>query len=696
MEQNEQANKIRTYLFVIFGLLGILIIRLAIVQLLQSDQYQTQASDNRIRLLPIKGTRGEIYASDGTVLAGNELVYTVSLSPSAIQEDPDAIRKLAEIMGEFYPELTQESIQELLDSMSLQDYETAVIRREVPWDLVVRLEENRQYIPGLNIDIESLRTYPEGEIAGHVLGYIHSISQEELDAAEENVYQLDSLIGKTGIERQYEDLLRGTVGARRVEVDSRGNLVQELVTLEPQPGKNLYLTIDLKLQTVMDETLNQVLSQLQVEHPKAKVASAVLLEVDTGKVLAMSSKPDMYPDDWKGNISQERAAYYFPQGDSYDPMDPGAATNRAIQSSYPPGSTFKPVTGMAALDLGVMNAETDYVNCAGRYWIAPYIRCTGYHGNLNYYSAMAVSCNVYFQEAGRRAGEEEIIRVAQEFGLGERTGIDLPYEIRGLLPTPEWKEEINSILLDQSYEAQRESIQERYATLLEQAQTSEERTRLQEERTRELEALETQYQIDYNFDTNWQDYDTFNVSIGQGSNSYTAIQLANYIAAVANGGDLMQPYLVERIVSNDGQEVQEITPQQIRKVDIGAYALSETCRGMLQVTQRGGTAYSLFYDFPAHIQVGAKTGTAETGRAGDRALTDTHGVFVAFAPYDDPQVAFAGIVEYGSSGYSSAGLVCKAVFEQYFGLEDHYTGIMERRQQEQVSTQQNGNLSNVE
>ncbi len=680
MEQNEQTGKIRIYLFIILGLLAVLVMRLVIVQIFNSDQYQTRARDNRVRLLPIKATRGEIYAADGTVLAGNELVYTVNVSAKDIKRDENAVRRLVEILGEYYDDVTEESVQELLDNMTQQEFQSTVIKRKVPWDLIVKLEENRKDIPGLEIGIESLRTYPQQELAGHVLGYIHSISQTELEEAEESVYQMDSLIGKTGIERQYEEVLRGTVGARRVEVDSRGHLVQELVTLEPEPGDNLYLTLDMKLQTVMDEKMNEVLRQVQRAHPKARVASAVLLDVKTGKVLAMSSKPDMYPDDWKGNISTEKAAYYFPQGERYDPMDPGAASNRAIQSSYPPGSTFKPITGMAAIDAGLISPAGDYVNCAGRYWIAPYIRCTGYHGSINFYQAMAVSCNVYFQEAGRRAGHEEIIRVAREFGLGERTGVDLPYETRGNLPTPEWKKEINEIVLNQSYDAKRERVREKYSELIAAAATAEEKTQLRARQAAELDALDVQYEIDYNFDTVWQPYDTFNMSIGQGSNSYTALQLANYVATLANGGNLMRPYLVEKIVSNDGTRVNEIQPQVVRHVDVQDNTLAETRRGMLSVTRPGGTASSLFNHFPGTIQVGAKTGTAESGRAGDRALTDTHGVFVAFAPYDDPQIAFAGIVEYGYSGFSSAGLVCQSVFEQYFGLVDHYQGIMERRQ----------------
>lgn len=673
MEQDKQARKITTYFGMILALFFILILRLAVVQIMENDQYQIRASDNRIRLLPMKAARGEIYMADGVKAAGNELVYTVRLNRADTAPDDAEIERLASILREFDPEITADSVRLFVENANLKEDGSVVVCRNVPWELVVRLEENRQNIPGLSIDIEPYRVYPQKEIGGHVIGYIHSISEEELQEAEQNVYQPDSLVGKSGIEKEYEEYLRGVPGARRVEVDSRGRMVQELVTLQPESGNNLCLTLDSRLQTVMDGAMNQAMAQVQQKFPRARVASAVLLDVKTGKVLAMTSKPDMYPEDWRGNISVERAAYYFPQGEKYDPMNPGAATNRAVQSAYPPGSTFKPITGMAALDAGVLSPERDTVNCAGRYWISPYIRCTGEHGNVNYDQAMAVSCNVYFQEAGRLTGKEEIVRVGKEFGLGERTGIDLPYETKGLLPTPEWKREVNETLLTQSFDAKMEKIQAHYEELLEQASSDEQKEQLKKEQEKEERQLDIQYQQQYAFDTKWHDYDTFNMSIGQGYNSFTMIQLADYIAAVANGGSLMKPYLVEKIVSEKGEIVKKNEPEVVRKVDVKDSVLAATRRGMLQVTQPGGTAYSLFADFPAAIQVGAKTGTAETGRVGDRPLTDCHGVFVAFAPYDDPQIAFAGLMEYGFSGYSSAGIVCKEVFEQYFGLHDYYT-----------------------
>ncbi|MDR1160380.1 MAG: hypothetical protein LBK69_07130, partial [Syntrophomonadaceae bacterium] len=338
---------------------------------------------------------------------------------------------------------------------------------------------------------------------------------------------------------------------------------------------------------------------------------------------------------------------------------------------YPPGSTFKPITGMAALRAGVMDPLQDYVNCNGAYWIRPNIRCTGVHGNVNYITAMARSCNTYFQEMGRRASKDVIIEIGEQFGLGQKTNIDLPDEVSGLLPTSEWKKEINTIILERRYKNELADLEEKYNQLLAQAAADEEIVKLNEAKNKEIENLNARYEIDFNFNTNWQQFDTFNMSIGQGYNNFTAVQLANYVSTIANGGQLMKPFIVDRVVDVDNNLLQQTQPQILSVLANADSILPWTKRAMAAVTEPGGTAYSLFANFPNNIEVAAKTGTAETGRAGDNSLKEVHGVFVAFAPVDDPVVAFAGIIEYGSSGSGSAGLVCKAVFEQYFGVVDH-------------------------
>jgi len=687
MRQGDLNFRLKIYAGVVIGLLAVLCFKLVIVQLFYSDIYQTKAKENRIRLVSIKAPRGEIYDRNGDTLAANQLVYTLSLTNPEGNVQDQLVERLVNILQAKYPEVTTTFIKDKIALQKFRLFEPVIIMRDIPWDLVVKIEENRQSLPGVAITIEPFRVYPKETLAGHLLGYIHSINPEELAAASEQ-YNLNSLIGKSGIEKQYESELRGTDGARRVEVDAQGRPVGELVTLDPIPGNNLKLTIDTKLQTVMEKTMADNLARLQKSYPKAKVGSAVMMDVKTGEILSMASSPTMRPDDWKGNISSALATYYFPQGSTYNPMDPGAALNRAIQVSYPPGSTFKPITGMAALETNSMNPLNDSVNCQGRYWIAPYIPCTGVHGNVNYYHGMATSCNVYFQEMGRRAGKEAIIKVAKDFGMGDRTGIDLPFESQGLVPTPAWKKEINALLIDRKYDSLRKQLEDKYSQLNSQANGADEVKTLEKKKKDEKARLEAQYQIDYNFDTAWQPFDTFNMSIGQGSNQYTVIEMVNYIAALANGGDLMRPHILKTVLSPDKKAIQEIKPEIIHRVSVSAQNMAETRRAMVQVTQPGGTAAFLFSDFPSNIQVGAKTGTAQTNRVGDNSLDEFHGVFVAFAPADNPTVAFAGVVEYGQHGSESAGWVAKAVFEQYFGLKDHYSEIMAQQNQATVQAAQ--------
>ncbi|MDD2619177.1 MAG: penicillin-binding protein 2 [Syntrophomonadaceae bacterium] len=680
---------LKIYTYIVVFLMGVLGFRLAIVQLFNNDIYQTQAKENRIRLVAIKAPRGEIYTQNGEVLASNKLVYTLSLTYMEINDYEQVVKQLVDILKDYYPEITVDFINNKIESQKNRLFEPVIIMRDIPWELVVKLEERRRELLGVTVAVEPLRFYPQSSLAGHVLGYIHSINPDELSKTEVPKYSIASLIGKSGVEKYYEQQLRGKDGARRVEVDARGRPVRELVTLEPESGNNLYLTLNLDLQKVMEKSLDTTLKNLQSKSPKAKVGSAVVINVRTGEILAMCSSPDMYPDDWKGNLSSDRLPYYIPQS-TYDPLNPGAIVNRAIQSTYPPGSTFKPVTGMAALERGIMDPENDYVNCGGAYWIAPYIKCTGVHGNVNYKSGMAVSCNTYFQEMGRRAGKDEIVRVAGEMGLGSLTGVDLPEEEKGLLPSPAWKKETAAIITDRKYEALQKELEKRYADLLEAANSDEERERLIKKQKNEKVKLEAQYNIDYNFDTSWQAFDTFNMSIGQGYNDYSVLQLANYAATIANNGNLLRPRVVQKIVSHDNKLVKEYKPELIKKADINETTLELTREAMLQVTQPGGTAYFLFSHFPQNVKVAAKTGTAETGRSGDDPKREFHGVFLAFAPFENPEIAFAGVVEYGQHGSESAGWVARAVFEQYFGLVDHLAA--EKAEQKVKVTVQNNQI----
>ena len=677
MEEKKKllSRKLKIYFTVTVLIFLVLLGRLFMLQVVNAEAYQTQSDGNRIRMLTIPASRGEIITSDHEVLATSKPVYTVSVSHL---NDEEAERQVAYRLAELLqnPDITGEEIMEKLSKHSRRFEPLEIVR--IPWGeeavaLITKLEERRAELPGLVIRAEPMRYYPEGTMAGHILGYEGLINERELEIYRDYNYGINDRIGKTGLERSFELWekeegvpagLRGQKGAQPVEVNARHRIVRELpVMLQPTPGNTLKLTLDYDLQRAMEESLREVISQIQAtKNPKSNAGAAVLIDVKTGGILAMASYPELNPNDFVDGSYGEKSDYYN------DP-DLKPAFNRAIQAVYPPGSTFKPITAMAALESGRVN-ERVTVNCTGAYWKPPYIKCWQTHGRVDFYRAIAVSCNTYFQYIAEQAGIEQMVRVGEAFGLGTSTGLsDLPGEAAGILPTPEWKKEINTILINRKYDRLREQLEEKYRELLNQAADEEERATLQRKQEQEQRTLEARYRIDLNFETTWQAFDTYNMSIGQGSNSFTMLQLANYVATLVNGGKRYKPYLVDSIYDEDGNLVKQFEPEVVLEVPLAEDTLAKTVKGMLGTAQPGGTAWSLFRHFPEHIKVGAKTGTAETGLAGD-GKKDYHGVFIAFAGEGDAEIAFAGIVEYGQSGSGSAGYIAKAVFEEYFGLND--------------------------
>ena len=667
--------KLKVYFVLVLLIFLSLVSRLFFLQVVNAEVYQTKSDGNRIRTLTIPARRGDILTRDGKVLATSKPVYTISVSHLNNQElEKQVAQRLESLLPEL--DISSEAILEKL-SQHYRRYEPMEILK-LPWgenalEIISRIEERRGELPGVVIQSEPMRYYPEGPLAGHLLGFVGQINEKELETYREYKYDINDKIGKMGLEKAFELWfdeenreagLRGQKGAQQVEVNAGHRIVRELpVTISAMPGSNLRLTIDYKLQKVMEEKMNEVIENIrQNQNPKARAGAAILLDVRTGAILAMSSKPEMNPNDFvDGSFSQKADYYNDPQ------LKP--TFNRAIQAVYPPGSTFKPITAMAALESGKMKASDPPIYDSGAYWKAPYIKCWQAHGWVNFYQAIARSCNTFFQYAGEKAGIEHISRVAREFGLGETTGLkDLGGEAKGVLPTPEWKKELNSILVEAKYAKEREKMEEKYEEMFKSAESSEEKERLMKSRQQEERVLEARYKIDLKFETTWHPFDTYNTSIGQGSNSYSVLQLANYTATLANGGRRYRPYLVDQIIAGDGRILYQSKPEIIKEVDVSLQSIEETRLGMLQVTQPGGTAWSLFRHFPDHIKVAAKTGTAQTGLRGDDRKKDFHGVFIAFAPYDNPEIAFAGVIEYGQSGSGSAGLVAKALFEEYFGI----------------------------
>lgn len=672
MEKKESVMRIKVFTVILIVMFSGLIGRLFYLQVIEQQQFQQLSENNRLRLISTPARRGDILDKDGEMLATSKPVFAVLFTPSDNIDVEAVAGRLETILDD--PEITKESIIETINKQNRKYVPVEIARvpyEENGWETVARLEENRMELPGVSIEEHPIRIYPKGELAGHVIGYVGKINETELEENRQYQYGIQDWIGKTGIERYAELVkydqgtvvgLRGNDGVRQVEVDAGNRKVQELTSIEPVSGHNVVLTIDSDLQEAMENSMDQVIASIRRSNPKAKAAAAVAIDVKTGAILAVASRPAINPNDFVDGSYPEKQDYY---NSADKPL-----FNRVFQGTYPPGSTFKPITGMAALEAGVSPAFR--VNCSGAYWHAPYIKCWSVHGSVDYRRAMGGSCNTYFQEAGRRAGIDRISQIGKEFGLGEKTNtLGVITESGGTMPSAQWKKELYEPIVKKNYDEKREQLEEDLANALKGVKDEAAEEKARQDYDNKLKTLEAEYKRDSNFYTSWHAFDTYNTSIGQGSNNFTVIQLANFVATLANGGNRYRPYLVDKVESNTGNVVQQYEPELLNKVSVSPENIAITKRAMKAVTDPGGTSYSIFSHFPSNIGVAAKTGTAQTGRTGDRKDRDFHGVFLAFAPYDNPEIAFAAIVEYGQSGGGSGGLIARDVFEEYFGLNQN-------------------------
>jgi len=664
-------KKLRVYFLLVVVIFIVLLTRLFYLQVLNAADFQAQSAQNRTRLISLEAKRGDVLDRNKEVLATTKPVFSVSVSNPGLKNQPEINQRLAKILG--IPGITGDYITEKQRSNPRRFEPVEVI--SLPWSkdamaLITRIQENRIDLPGVVIQEAPMRYYPNEALAGHLLGFVGLINRKELELFRERGYGINDRIGKTGLERGFELLvtdggneigLRGVRGFSRITVDTRERFVNDLGTVPPVPGHNLQLTLDAGLQSTLERSMDEVIGEAKKTNSKAKAGAAVVLDVRTGAILAMTSRPYLNPNDFvDGSFARKQ--------DYYGNLEINPDLNRAIQGVYPPGSAFKMISGMAALESGSIK-PADTIICTGRYWQPGGIICAKPHGAVNFFRALAVSCNTYFQWAGEMAGINMMVEVARSFGLGTRTGLtDIPGEVSGLMPSPQWKIEVNPIIVNRRHERRMAEIESRYKELLYMAQSAIEREALIKRQDQEKRLLEARHKIDLKWETGWQAYDTFNTSIGQGANQYTVLQLANYVAAIANNGIRHRPYLVDKILDQKGQVIKQFEPEIIGQAAVSTATLMYTKQAMLAVTRPGGTAASLFSHFPPFVQVAAKTGTAQTGRVGDDRAEDFLGVFVAYAPADNPQIAFAGIIEYVRSGGGSTGVVAKAVFEDYFDI----------------------------
>lgn len=674
MKKSAHAN---IYVFlVLFAVLFLLLAgRLFFLQVISAKEYQTQSASNSMRLVTLPTKRGDITDASGQLLATSIPVASIVLDTNAGTGDYETtIHNLASLLGSRG--YTVEKIQQIIDAANKKGLYGSIEIIRIPYDetdgmaLIGKFYERAKYLKAASVTILPTRYYPEGETLGSTIGYVGAISKEEYDE-NKDVYALNDIVGKSGLEKALELFkkqgttlkgLLGTKGTQEVEIDSLGRtVVVKSTERNSVPGDTVKLTINLDLQRVMDEELQNQINISQLYNYKAGSGAAIAFDVNTGEILAMSSLPGINPNDFVDGLSDSEAEYYLNNPSS--PM-----LNKATSVAYPPGSTFKMITALAGLHYAGMTP--DYTETCTGVW-RENIKCTGTHGTISLVEALRVSCNVYFQSFSEHAGIENISKTARQFGLGVDTGFtDMPGVVKGFLPTPDSKASFEKAYLDGIVKKITASTSEEIVAVnndntLSAGAKKEQIAILEKEKEQSIAAAQRYY----NENKDWYIRDTDLVSIGQGLNNYSILQLGEYISTLANGGTRYKPTIVKSITSSDGSSVYEVKPMILNKIEMTPEELAAVKAGMEEVTTIG-TAARVFSG--SGLYVAGKTGTAETGRSGDSSdHNDYHGLFVGYAPADRPEIAVAVIVEYGKNSSSSAAQVAKAVMQAYYAMKGY-------------------------
>lgn len=565
--------------------IAVLIGRAAYLQIYQGEYYAGLADGNRIRIVPSMAPRGTFYDRNGELLVTNRPGFSVSLLPLTAPISDDVIARLSDLL-----KVPTDEIKTKIAGHS--GFNPIRIKTDVTPDIVSIIEEQKSQYPGVVIEVTPIRDYILKQEGAHTFGYVSEINDTELEKMKDEGYKSGDIIGKFGIEKIYDKELRGENGGQQVEVDVSGKPVQILGRKEPVPGDDLELTIDIKLQQAAEKAVDEQLTQIG-DH----AAAAVVMNPQTGEILAMVSRPAFDPNLFAHGISSKE--WNQLNNNPYHPMD-----NKTITGEYPPGSTFKIVTGTAALTEGVVTPDEQIFD-SGHHWIIPKGNADGEAlGWLNFRSALAHSDNVYFYEMGNRLGIDRLEKYARMFGLGAKTGIDLPYEASGLVANRRYKEK--------------------------------------------------------NFDDGeWYLSETFDAAIGQGFNLVTPLQAAMVMGEIAADGKRYKPHVVNRIIAPDGSVVKDFQPELLSQLDVPEEDIKLVQDGLHDVTKYG-TAASSFRGFT--VDIAGKTGTAENSQGRD------HGWFVAYGPFDNPNVVVAVIVENGGYGSQSAVPIGRKILEAAFGF----------------------------
>lgn len=590
MEDRNRITRLHTLLVVCLVLFAVLLGRMVYLQLWRGDYYAKQSDGNRLRQSRILAPRGIIYDSEGKELVNNLPGYAVVLQKQSSYK-PETLQRLSNLL--------QMPVEEIKAKIKASEnfYEPIMLKNNLDQQMVTKIEEQRRYMPEVMLSVQPIRNYPYHELAVHALGYVGEVSAYEIEQGLFKNITQGSLVGKAGLEKTYDKYLRGEDGAFMEEVDVAGNVVKHYDSVQPVPGKNLKLTIDYELQKELEAFTDKHLAFLRSSGiaPGARAAAVVAIDPRNGAVRAMVSRPGYDPNWFVHGISSKN--WNSINNDPNYPMN-----NKVVTGEYPPGSTFKIVTGSAAFELKKVGLDEPIFD-GGFHPMVPTMGNAGGEvlGWLTFIKALAMSDNVYFYELGYRVGIDNIEKYAHIFGFGERTGIDLEGESKGLVASKKVKRKI--------------------------------------------------------WDEDWRLGDTFNAAIGQGFNLTTPIQLSVMLSIVANGGTKYQPYLVDSIINSDGSLFEKPKRAEGKHIDVSQQTIDYIRMGMSATTQEGGTA-SYFAGLPKPIA--GKTGTAENSHGRD------HGLFVAYGPVDDPELVVVCIVEQGGFGTVAAGPIVYKAFEEFF------------------------------
>ena len=579
----------------------ILVGRFVHLQVIEHIHYDTLAESNRIAIAPVVPNRGLILDRNGVELAHNYSAYTLEITPAKVHNLDALIDELATVVDIAAKD--RKRFRKLLEES--KNFESLPIRNRLSDEEVARFSVNRYRFPGVEIKARLFRQYPHRELTSHITGYIGRINQRDvelLEATEQTAnYRGSDHIGKTGLEHTYEKQLHGTTGMAQVEVDAGGRAVRTLSSTPPSSGDNIVLSLDLKLQEVAWSAFGE------------RRGALVALEPNTGAVLAFVSKPGYDPNLFVDGIDSQN-------WDALNKSIDRPMTNRALQGQYPPGSTFKPFMALAGLATGKRSPQFT-ISDPGFYMlpgVAHQYRDwkKGGHGAVDLHRSLVISCDTYYYGLASDLGIDAIHNYVSRFGLGEKTGIDLPNEMPGILPSSEWKMR--------------------------------------------------------RFRQKWFAGDTVSVGIGQGYNIATPLQLAHATAVLASAGKVYRPRLVSHIQDARDRSLKPVAAELIRSISIDPEHLRRVRDALVDVTRAGGTAAKAGAGAP--YTFAGKTGTAQVvGMKQGESYVESrvqerhrdHAWFIAYAPAENPTIAVVVLVENGGHGSSAAAPIARMVFDYW-------------------------------